>query len=183
MIVNNDWIKNYLLLFENRTRKIVYCSLLAGLSSILQASGGMGGPGFILSSFSSLPIILASLLSFREGVITYLTTISLLFIFQPTELVIFPFTTGLLGIVIGFSYRYFKNSLVITFTAGFALWIGVMILLYGFNFPVLGPGFSSSFHLQKVGFIFLFSLVYSWTWVKFTHFFVKVVVLTILKKK
>jgi hypothetical protein len=180
---HNQVVLEYTKLFINPTQKIVYCALMAGLSAILQSAGGFGGPGYVLSSFSSLPIILATILAFRNGLITYMATIGLLFILQPTELFIFPFITGLLGLALGFSFQYLHRFLAMVCLSGIALCSGIMILLYVFDFPVLGPGFSSAFQLQTVGLIFAFSLIYCWIWLKVSIFVVKMVIWVASKQK
>jgi hypothetical protein len=97
---------------------------------------------------------------------SYFQTIILLFILQPTELVVFPFTTGLLGLGIGASFYFFRSRLSIITTGAILLTVGIMNLLFIFHFPVLGPAFSNSFSLLTTGIIFLFSFLYSWLWVE-----------------
>jgi hypothetical protein len=180
---HNHVVLDYTKLFINPTKKIVYCALMAGLSAILQYAGGFGGPGYVLSSFSSLPIILATILAFRNGLITYMTTIGLLIILQPTELFIFPLITGLLGLALGFAFKYLHRLHAMVCLSGSVLCLGIIILLYVFDFPVLGPGFSSAFQFQTVGLIFVFSLFYCWIWLRVSLFFVKMVIWVASKQK
>lgn len=64
----------------------------------------MPGIGYLISFLATLPIFLVTSLSIRQGILSYILTILLLFIIQPSELIIFPFTTGLLGIAIGVAF-------------------------------------------------------------------------------
>jgi len=101
--------------------------------------------------------------SIPYGVMTYFLTIMLLFILQPSELIVFPFTTGLLGLGIGASFSFFRKRLIIIATGAILLMSGVMSLLFIFHFPVLGPAVSVSFSFLITGFLFAF--IYSWLWV------------------
>jgi hypothetical protein len=90
----------------------------------------------------------------------------LLFILQPDELIVFPFTTGLLGIGIGASFYFFRKRLSIIVTATILLMLGIMSLLFIFHFPVLGPAVSDSFSFLTTGSIFSFAFLHSWLWVE-----------------
>lgn len=98
------------------------------------------------------------------GVMSYFLTIMLLFILQPTELIVFPFTTGLLGLGIGASFYFFRKRLSIIATGAILLMLGIMSLIFIFHFPVLGPAVSVSFSFLTTGFLFAF--IYSWLWVE-----------------
>ena len=131
------------------------------------------GSGYFISPFATLPILIGAMFSLQMGVMSYFLTILLLFILFPSELVIFPFTTGLLGIGIGAAFSFFKKRLSIIFIGAILLTIGIMSLLYVFRFPVLGPAVSDSFSFLTAGSIFIFSFLYSWLWVEMALFFFK----------
>lgn len=163
---NQARIINYKALFGNRTKRLVVCSLFACVAALLQSMGGFAGPGYVLSPFAALPIILASTLTFREGFITYLVTIGILAMIQPTEIIVFPLTTGILGLGIGTAFSYLKKDIIVTLIGGISLGIGIIILLFLIGFPVLGPGISTTFNLQMAIYVLIFSLLYSWVWLK-----------------
>ena len=72
-------------------RKLMFMALMAALSAILQSAGGfLPGIGYFFSAFATLPILLGTLISVRSGISTYLLTICLLLLIEPTELAIFP---------------------------------------------------------------------------------------------
>lgn len=71
----------------------------------------MPGIGFLISFLATLPIFLATCFSIRQGILSYTLTIFLLFIIQPSELIIFPFTTGLLGIAMGVAFYNGRGEL------------------------------------------------------------------------
>ncbi len=159
---------------HTKARMLVLGCFLTCIAVILQAAGGfLPGVGYFISPFATLPILLGAMFSLRMGVMSYILTILLLFILFPSELVVFPFTTGLLGIGIGAAFFFFKKRLSIITLGAILLTIGIMSLLYVFRFPVLGPAVSDSFSYLTVGSIFLFSFLYSWLWVEIALFFIK----------
>jgi hypothetical protein len=152
---------------HKKTMKLTLGSIFACIAAILQSSGGfLPGIGYFLSALATAPILLCSMLSIPFGVMSYFLTIMLLFILQPTELIVFPFTTGLLGLGIGISFYFFRKRLSIIATGAILLILGIMSLLFIFNFPVLGPVVSVSFSFLINGSIFLFAFLYSWLWVE-----------------
>jgi hypothetical protein len=165
------------------TKKLVFTALMAALAAILQSTGGLlPGIGYLLSPFATAPILLIALISFRLRVLSYLLTICLLLLIQPSELVIFPFTTGLLGMSLGWTLLAIDRRFEIVITNGLLLFLGICIPLYGFGFPVFGPTFSTSFSLPVLLIILGFSLLYSWIWLQFGLFFlrkIKVIIGTI----
>lgn len=149
------------------TMKFTLVSIFACIAAILQAAGGyLPGIGLFLSPLATAPILLSSMFSISSGVKCYFLTIILLCILQPTELTVFPFTTGLLGLGIGLSFYFFKKRISMIVSGAILLLLGIMSLLYIFHFPVLGPGFSDSFSFFTTGSIFLFAFIYSWLWVE-----------------
>jgi len=148
-------------------KRLVTCAFLACMASILQAAGGfLPGIGFMISPFATLPILIGTMFSLRMGVLSYFLTTLLLFILVPSELFIFPFTTGLLGIGIGAAFSIFTKKLSIILMGASFLTFGILSLLYLFHFPVLGPVLSGSISFRASVGIFLFSFFYSWIWVE-----------------
>ena len=159
---------------HSKAKRLVLGSFLACMAAVLQAAGGfLPGIGYFISPFATLPILIGTMFSLQMGVISYFLTILLLFILFPSELVVFPFTTGLLGIGIGAAFSFFRKRLSLISVGAVLLTIGIMSLLYIFHFPVLGPAVSDSFSFLTTGSIFLFSLVYNWFWVEMALFFFK----------
>ncbi|RSD28639.1 hypothetical protein [Mesobacillus subterraneus] len=150
-----------------RTLKLMLVSFFACIAAILQAAAGFfPGVGYLVSPLTTAPILLCSMLSIPFGVMTYVLTIMLLFILQPSELIVFPFTTGLLGLGIGAAFYFFRKRLSIIASGAILLMLGIMSLIVIFNFPVLGPAVSGSFSFFSAGGIFLFTFLYSWLWVE-----------------
>lgn len=148
----------------SKTTQIVVGALLGSIAFLFQSAGIFAGIGYLLSMMSTGPIVLASLLSFRIGMMTYFVTIFLLATFQPSELLVFPFTTGLFGIVLGVGLKYLKRGICIILFSGLCLTLGICVLLYGFKFPILGPSFPTHFSGFVILGVFTFSLLYSWVW-------------------
>lgn len=155
-------------------RLLVFCAMLATLSAILQSSGGwIPIAGLLISPFSTLPILVAVVLSYRYGLFTYFLAALLLFLLEPSEFFILPFTTGLLGVSLAVSYRVLKCRLLIILLNGFVLCMGICIPLYLLKFPVFGPMTTFGFRLDIWLGILIFSTVYSWIWVEFGLFFLR----------
>jgi hypothetical protein len=152
--------------YYSKTTRLVMGALLGSVAVILQSAGIFTGLGYILSMLTTGPIVLACLLSTRIGVMTYLVTIFLLTTVQPSELLVFPFTTGLLGLSIGFGLKYLKRHIFINLFASVCLSMGICILLYGIGFPILGPSVSSEFNIFVFLATFTFSIVYSRIWMR-----------------
>lgn len=148
----------------SKTKQLVVGALLGSIAFLLQSAGVFAGIGYLFSMMSTGPIVLASLLSLRIGVMTYFVTIFLLAMFQPSELLVFPFTTGLLGFSLGIGLKYLKRSIFMIPFAALCLTLGICILLYGFKFPVLGPSVASHFSWLLILAVFAFSMLYSWIW-------------------
>jgi len=157
----------------SRAKKITTAALLCTLSAILQSAGGLiPVVGLFISPFATAPVILSTILSARYGFLGYLLTIFLLFLIQPSEVIIFAFTTGFLGIGISFSFHLWKKRLSITIASAIFLLSGILLLLFVFQFPVLGPSIQPSISLLFLP-LALFSLLYSWTWIELSVFLFK----------
>lgn len=174
IVTLNVWAKEIVLPTGNYspTMKIVIGALLSSIAFILQSAGVFTGFGYLLSMMSTLPIVLATLLSIKIGMMTYVITVFLLAMLQPTEVFIFTFTTGLLGISLGISLNYLKRVLFVVLFTALCLTLGICTVLYGFKFAILGPSVTSHFNSLVTLGIFTFSLLYSWIWLKvMTSFF------------
>lgn len=148
------------------TRKIVYGALLASFATILQSAGMLGGIGFAVSALSTLPILIATIVSLQLGILTYTVALILIGILQPSELFAFPFTTGLLGLGMGFAFRYVKKGILVAVFSGVSLTLGILFVLLIIQFPILGPAGTSGVDLNLIMGILLFSILYSWIWMK-----------------
>ncbi len=152
----------------------LFGALMASLAAILQATGGvLPGIGMLLSPFTTLPILLSTLVSIRTGILTYILTILLLLLMEPSELFIFPFTTGILGIGLGWTFRILHRRLEIILINGLLLFTGICIPLYVLGFPVFGPTVASNFDGLILLMIFGFSILYSWLWLELGLFFLR----------
>lgn len=147
-----------------KTMRLIAGALLGSIAVILQSAGVFTGIGFLFSMMSTGPLVLASLLSVRIGLMTYSITAVLLMLVQPSELLVFLFTTGLLGVSLGVGLKYFQRTVWIISFAALCLTLGISLLLYVFQFPILGPSISSQFSIPVILGTFAFALLYSWMW-------------------
>mgnify|MGYP005610088719 FL=1 len=155
------------------SKRITIASLLGALAAILQSAGGfIPIVGLLISPFATLPIIFSTILSIRYGFLSYLLTIFLLLLIQPSELIIFPFTTGLLGLAIGYAFHFCKRRINLIITGSLSLLSGILIVLFLFRFPLLGPSLST-INLPLLILLIIFCFLYSWLWVKISGFLLK----------
>lgn len=155
--------------FKNhkKTKKLILGAIFACIAAVFQAAGGLfPGIGYLFSPLATAPIILFSMLSVPFGLLVYLQTIIMLFILQPTELIVFPFTTGLLGLGIGTAFYFLRHRISIIAAGAFSLMIGICILLFILRYPILGPAISDNFSYLTIGIILFFCFLYSWLWVE-----------------
>lgn len=151
---------------------LVITALLSTLAAMFQSAGGfMPGIGYLISFLATLPIFLVTSLSIRQGILSYILTILLLFIIQPSELIIFPFTTGLLGIAIGVSFFQLNKRILVVSFSSICLLAGIMVILYVFRFPVLGPTVNTIIDAKVIAIIFILSFFYSWLFVELCRIF------------
>ncbi|MBB3129856.1 hypothetical protein FHS19_004561 [Paenibacillus rhizosphaerae] len=156
------------------TRKMIAVAFLASISALLQAMGGiLPGIGFLFSPFATAPIVVSSLLSAGSGLLAYALTLLLLLFIQPSELVVFPLTTGLLALGIGLSLYYFKTRWAAVLVGSVVLCSGILLLLSVFRFPVLGPAMSPAVDFKAALLMFAFSLFYSWLWVELSMLLIR----------
>ncbi|MCQ6280620.1 hypothetical protein [Bacillus sp. EB600] len=159
---------------HSKTKRLVLGALFASIAAVFQAAGGiLPGVGYFISPLATAPILFCTMLSLPLGVMSYLLTNLLLLFLQPSELIVFPLTTGLLGIGTGGAFYFFKKRLSIIAAGAVLLTIGVILLLSIFQFPVLGPAVSTSFSFFTTGGIFLFAFIYNWIWVDISYTFFK----------
>jgi hypothetical protein len=151
---------------HSKNVKLITGSLLGAIAAILQSAGLFGGLGYAFSILATGPIVLATVISARIGFLTYVVTAMLLIFLQPSEVLIFVFTTGLLGVSLGGGFKLAKNLTSVTITGGLSLASGILILLYLFQFPVLGPALSSKISGSVTIGVIVFSLLYSFIWMR-----------------
>ena len=150
-------------LMRSPTTKLIFSAVLSSIAAIFQSAGGyVPGIGYLISTMTTLPIFLAANVSFRHGFLSYFVTIILLLFIQPSELIIFSFTTGILGLVLGVTFYKSKTRYGVVFLAGAPLFIGIIAILFIFRFPVLGSGVGTSFRLWLLLLIAICSFLYAW---------------------
>jgi hypothetical protein len=152
------------------TLKLVFGSLLGAIAALLQAAGLFSGIGYVFSMLATGPIILATIMSIRVGLLTYVLTALLLLIIQPTEVLVFLFTTGILGIGLGIGFKLLKRRLFVTAAGALTLALGIAVLLYLFQFPILGPSLIGELNMSVTAGILAFCLLYSWVWMRVSLF-------------
>lgn len=153
----------------SNTKLITLTAQLCALAVIFQSAGGLlPFIGYLISPLATAPVALSMVCSARAGLMTYISTMLLLFIIQPGELIIFTFTTGILGLAIGHGFILLNRRISVVLVASVSLFLGINILLFLLKFPIFGPLVSTSFNLINVIAVFIFSFLYSWLWTEFS---------------
>ncbi|HDX9588012.1 TPA: hypothetical protein ROX98_000936 [Bacillus pseudomycoides] len=165
----HDYFKTF-----SYSKKLVLTAIFSALAAILQSTGKLlPGIGYLISPFATAPILICTIVSIPFGIQSYVLTFLLLVLIQPGESFVFLFTTGIVGLGIGLSLFSLKGRINIIVFTSFLLLGGICFLLYIVRFPVLGPVVSTSISLKIIGFIYIFSFVYSWIWVELSQIFFK----------
>ncbi|WP_394120291.1 hypothetical protein [Planococcus donghaensis] len=154
------------------THMLIISALLAALAAIFQSAGGLvPGIGYLISPFSTLPIVVASCISLASGFFAYVVAIGLLLMLQPGELFIFPFTIGLLGLAIGLSIKLLERRLPIVLLSGAVLFMGISFVAFVLQFPIFGSTPATGGAILLI--MLVFSLIYSFLWVEISRFFLR----------
>ena len=132
--------------------------------------------GMALSPFSTLPIAIAAYFSSSLGILVLLSSAFILLFISIEETLILLFTTGLLGLIVGFFYK--RKLVTSILCSAIALAIGMATLTFIIGISAFGD-FTSSLSLAVTLLIFiLFSLIYASIWnisiKKFIKFLIKI---------
>ncbi|AXI08094.1 hypothetical protein CUC15_03540 [Oceanobacillus zhaokaii] len=158
----------------SHSKKLVLAALLSAIAAILQSTGNfLPGIGYFISPFATLPILICIIISIPFGLQSYVLTFLLLILIQPGESFVFLFTTGVVGLGIGIALLIVKRRIGIIVFTSILLTGGICFLLYIVHFPVLGPVASTSPSLKVIGFIYIFSFMYSWIWAELSRLIFK----------
>ncbi len=168
---------------QSNTNRLVLGALLTSIAVIFQSLGALGGIGYAFSMLSTMPIFLAAMVSARIGMLSYLVSILLLLLLQPSELFVFPFTTGILGLSMGLSLRICKKTFLVPIISALSLGLGIFILIELLHFPILGPEVASVFKFPTLALLVAGSLLYSWMWTKLSLRILKHVVHAVVTEK
>lgn len=119
--------------------------------------------GMFLSPCSTLPVALASHIQKSLGIVVFVCTLLILFVFSLQEALIFLCTTGPLGLLAGYPW---KTKMFSCFAASFFLMLGILLL----------SSVTGILHLTELGHqyslpvvivaLYCFSLLYAalWLW-------------------
>lgn len=145
-------------------RQISFGGVLTAITVLLQSAPVFfPGLGLLLSPFSTLPVIIGAVYQIPMGLLVYFSAIIILLYIHLQEAIIFLFTTGLLGIVIG-SFLYRKGLLFSIIFSFFVLTLGIISLTYVAKIPAFGDATGSLPIFVTLLLFSLFSLVYVTLW-------------------
>ncbi len=146
------------------TRRIALGALAAALAAMLQSAGVLlPGFGQVVGAFSSIPLIVITLLTPGTGTLTVLTATGLVSLFHPLGGLVLALTYGPLGLAMGLMIHYRLPRLAVIPLCAIVLAAGIGTLAFGLGLPAFtilkttGVGVSL---LLVVG----MTLLYSWLW-------------------
>lgn len=147
-----------------RIRFITIGGFLTALAVILQSAPVfLPAIGLLLSPFSTLPIIVAASNKLSLGLAVYFSSTLLLFFIYVQEAIIFSFTTGLLGLMIG-TFLFRRGLIISILFSSIGLSLGMMALTYIIGLAAFKQLSSSFSHLLTLAIYFFFSLIYASIW-------------------
>ena len=135
--------------------------------------------GMALSPFSTLPIALAAYFNISLGITVLFSSVFILIFVSIEEALILLFTTGLLGIVLGFVYK--KNFIVSIISTTITLTIGMILLTFIVGISAFGD-FTRSLSIPITILVFIiFSFIYAIIWnIGFKKFILYLIKINIL---
>ncbi len=160
-LLDKQWEKN-----KTKINFIVEGGMFIALAVIFQ-SAPVFLPllGMALSPFATLPIVLAAIRNASLGLTVYVGSSLILSLISLEESMIFVFTTGILGLVIGI-LLYRKGFIVTTIISGGILSLGITILTFIIGFFQLDDLVYSVSVFATILIFTVFSLSYAFVWVK-----------------
>ncbi|MDF2678201.1 MAG: hypothetical protein K0Q97_2545 [Bacillota bacterium] len=158
------------MLYLINIRNIAQGGLLICLSAILQLLPTSFGEIFIIASIlSSIPIYILSRINPKVGLIGYIITGILIFLFNAHEGLFFLFTNGPVGFALGnFNYKL-KSKLLISLLSGIVLTLSLCIVNFIVGIPVLGNSLPGNL-LTQIGILMVFSILYCFIYLLFANF-------------
>lgn len=151
---------------QSNVNFVVVGGLLTALTVIIQ-SAPVFIPmiGMILSPFSTLPVALAAMTRISLGLAVYLASALILIFLSLEEAIIFVFTTGILGLVLGM--LIFRKGIVIaTVISGVVLSLGITILTFVIGLFKIDGLINSGSAFTTILIFKVFSVFYALVWVK-----------------
>lgn len=119
-------------------RHISFGGILTAIAVLLQSAPVFfPAIGLLLSPFSTLPVMIAAIGQITMGFIVYFSTFIILLSIHLQEAIIFLFTTGLLGMIIG-TFLFRKGILFSILISFLSLTSGILFLTYIAKIPAFG---------------------------------------------
>lgn len=146
---------------KNLRKFVSYGGLLSTITVIFQTAPIFFPPiGLLLSPFSTLPIAVATSSSISLGISIFISSSIIISIISLQEYLIFCFTTGLLGIIIG-TFINRCNVVVSIIASTISLTLGIIILTYLINIDSFSDFAKSIPPIIVILIYFVFSFIYS----------------------
>lgn len=152
---------------RQRPSMIVFGGMMAALAAALQL-GPIYLPivGVLLAMVSSLPMAIQALRDPRWAPLSAGVAAVVMFTIAPQEATIFAFTSGPLGLAVGYAIRLGLRRWQAIPMVGAVLLAGILLLAYLIGLPPLGPGLATWSLSAQLGAYASFSLIWGALWVE-----------------
>ncbi|ERJ12331.1 YybS family protein [Haloplasma contractile] len=142
-----------------KIKNITEGAMLSSIAAIFQLIPIFISEIFImLTTLSTVPIYLNARRGFKIGLISYIVTAFIVFIFSIHESIMFMLTNGLIGLMLGVTEQKFDRKIIIVTLTSFVLTGTLLVANYLLGIPVIGINLSSI--LLQVIIITAFSITY-----------------------
>lgn len=154
-----------------KARMVCFGGISAAMCVLFQSAPVWLPPlGMALSPLSTVPVALIASISPLTGLISYLSAGALLCTVSFQEVLIFAFSTGLLGLAVGISI---KNKMITrSVICGSVLFFGLTILLFVFRIHLFGSLIQQFWSITQLC-LAVFSFIYAAFWSGIMKFVVK----------
>lgn len=119
--------------------------------------------GLVLSPLSTLPVAIAAVSNISLGFTVFFSSVLIQAAFSFQETLIFFFTTGLIGLIMGI-LLYRKGIVISILLSSIALSIGILSLTYIVRIPSFVNFTDSITGLVSFSLYYIFSLIYCCIW-------------------
>ena len=157
----------------NNLRGITLSGLLISTAVVMQLVPAFMSELFVVATIlSSLPIFIISIINPKFGILSYLSAAILISIISIHEGMMFVFTNGLIGAVLGISGFYLKDHFRPIIVSGLFMFTSLVTLNYVIGISIFGSNIPGPI-LVQIMILLTFSLIYCALYNRFAHFIYK----------
>lgn len=163
---------------ESKSFSLCSCAIFSLLAAVMQLFP-IFFPiiGLMISPFSTLPICICTIKNRHLGMLSYPCAFLLISLFNIQEAIIFLFTTGPLGLALGYCFNNEMGRLKATFFTGTVLFMGITTMTHLIGISAFGDFLNSENYIFLLSIYLIFSLFWSFMWIAFIFKYVSLLIL------